>query len=246
MTAGLEVYTLDGHLQLDAENLYFKLEDFVVLDNTGWSQHGTNGSYRDVTFYSVTSSDAAMLALASQAGVWHRQTSSTSTSVTFRVYRTTLGNYSVNCWLFSNKPPANALPPFAIFNASGACILSSAYPPARPMGTFKAGVYEGLSRTGRTLAFVPQTRLTSRYTTYTSGGYGTCQVGSTVGYQQYSQTGWNEEAMTCWGEDLTMSNLYSQVGPFPYQCSVSPNVPPGNTSGTLGKSSALILDVTGY
>lgn len=246
MTAGFELLTDDGHLQLSTDRLYFRLEQALVLDNTGWSQHGTSGSYRDVVFTGPGSSDAPMLALASQAAVWHRQISSTSSSVTFRVYRTTSGSYPVSCWLFSRRLPPSDPPPFALYNSSGQCILSAAYPPARPLGVFKDGVYTGVSRTGRTLAFVPQTRKTYDYATYSAGGYGSCTSGSTPGYQFYQETGWSEDAVICWGASLSLSNIYMQLGPFPYFCSPTPATPPSNSRGTTGKTSALVLDVTDY
>ncbi len=247
MPAGIEIYTADNHLQLTDNNIYFRLEQKVVLDNTGWAQYGNNGSYRDVTFTGPGSGDAPMLALASQAATWHRQISSTSTSVTYRVYRTSAGGYSVTCYLFSKRPPPDSNMPFCIFNDAGQCVFNANYPPARPIGTFSAGTYTGLDRTGRSLAFVPQKRAASQYILWTYGGAGSCQLpGGINGYQAYQQTGWSETALNCWGEAISWANFATQVGPIPHSCAGSSNqYGPGSGSETQGYS-ALILDVTGY
>lgn len=246
MAAGLEVVTPDGHLQLTTDLLYFRFEGKTTLNNTGWSQWGTTGSYRDVTFNGPGANDAPMLALSCTAGVWATRIAATTTSVTFRVYRVSAGGASVTCYLFSRRPPPDANAPFVLFNSAGNCVFNANYPPARPIGIYKDEVYTGLSRSGRDCAFVPQKRRTYRFNVFTKGGAGSCNPGGGLtGYQQYITTGWSETAIVCNGSTLSLTSIGSSVGPTPHSCTTTAVVPAANTGESPGYS-CLILDVTNY
>lgn len=246
MTVGLEFNTDDGHLQLAVGMVFFRhIHTEVMLSGaSGWAQFGSNGSYKDLTLAGLTLADVPMIALSSTGGTWAKLIS-TSGGLTWRIYR--IGSVNVTVYVFNTTPvPTDPGYGMILYDPSGSGVIrwSSEYRIANPIGTFDENGYTGLDRTGRQCAHVPQKQGTSQYLQFSKAGYGSCQIGSMLGYQFYQSTGWGRTAVVCSGSNLSALNLALQTSNIPYMCSPQPTLP-ASTASESPSFRSLILDVTG-
>lgn len=256
MVAFLRSYTDDDVVQISDDRIYFSSEASGSIDNNGseWSATSVpQVMQRTLTINGVGPSDNPMFALtSSNVSTWAYLDSSTSSSVTYRIYRS--GSSSpggtISWWLFSTNPPPAPSSGAAIVlrNASNRRVYSSDTPIARVLGIYDENGYQGNPTSGKALAHVPLKLGKSSYTNYYSGDLGSCNQGTSggPGYQRYVQTGGAYILMSLTGSSPVNDQIGYQTGLVPTSCDPSPGPEYTSSTSSLGKYSSLILDVTHY
>lgn len=253
MSAGFICRTEDGVVQVSDTDVHFNLFEKGVLPSTGWTlESDTSGAgyafQYNLTITGYSLSDSPMLAISSKRGTWHSLLSSTSNSLTFRIYRLVQGDPddTVRWFLFSRKViPPHSGSPIKIRNANGDIVFSGSYPPARILGKLDQNGYSGLPVAGRLCAHVPVKQGVSSFRTIFSGQYGSCSSPAGPGYQVYeSRLSTRTSIIAADSLAITGPNRGINIQGIALYC--SPGMVNQNNYSVSGGFMSLILDVTNY
>ena len=241
MAVGFQSFTDNGVAQLTDQEVFFYLKEKRTM--TSFSQQEfANSGFDDYTFSKPSNSDFMLGLKCDGAGTWYHVTSVSSTSVTFRVYRTATTN-DVTGYFFTTGNPPSSSGGLELFNSSGNRVFSSDYPVVRVAGVLSENGYIGTSVSGKQLAHVPMKEGRFYSINRTFGGFGTCKIGGIIdGYQQFTQEQWVRTAIDT--NDLSENNRSRNFGPFPTGC-FSSNTPSSNIYDAR-EYRTLVIDVTNY
>lgn len=251
MPAGFIARTDTGIIQISDQEIHFSLMDRGTLPSSGWApETGTSSGGAseqiDLIISGFSTADAPMLAISSARGTWAEIISSTSSGITYRIYRRVTSESPVVDWYFFSKksPPASTGAAMIIRNESNQIVFSSNYPPARVLGIFNQDGYSGAPITGKKLAHIPVKQRSTGFLSVTFAGIGSCTMGGSVpGYQHYRAEGSGRSSVYATVGDVGFGGYRGfQTGALPVFCSPSQQ-PQSNSYDSLTYES-IIIDVT--
>lgn len=251
MPAGFQSFTDTGVDQIVDSDIFFTLSVKGTTAGATWSQEGGNSGFTDVTFSGYSLADAPMIALKGP-GSWATLQSSTGSSLTFRIFNTSVPDV-VTYYLFTNRrPPVNASKcGLEVYNSAGQIVYGSDTLIARPLGVFSgelfgSSAYSGAPIAGRDLAHVPIKQGTYSFLANDYGNLGSCTLpGGIPGYSLTQTTGFQRSALVASVGSISSNPRASTVTIGNIFCSASFNPDTSGSNSALSYKS-LILDVTHF
>lgn len=254
MAFGFQTQTTDGWRQLLDSYIYFRLEQKLVLDESGWEDTALVGApelvrRRIIFINGLTMADRPQVAISCTTGTFATITAA-SGGVNITVYRIIrVSAATVTLYVMSKRPPPTTGFGLKLFNPAGTALFNLFVPIERPLGTYNNSGYAGVSLAGKQLAHIPQRFARGTIRSFRVGVLGSCTTTGTSGqpvqaYQSYYTDTTSCVFVACAGSSVSADGK-TLVGPEqPYLCSISNTGTPGDTGSQATNYRSLIIDVT--